>query len=190
VTEFFRKGDGVLWAFYNENLRSLFTPQGRATGTQSVRTDFQQFFRRAVDFSEAVYRDGPPLVVFDFQVVQFPENATEVLLELNRATATFSPSSNRSREMEWNLERGQSASLAVRFGSERREVAEATGSQWAVFKIFRNTSWQDDGGRWIVTWNVPGQSPLKVAINFQDHERPVLRESFYSGFSCPGRILN
>jgi type VI secretion system protein ImpL len=189
VTEFFRKTDGALWAFYNSTLSNLLTPQGRATDA-NVRSDFQRFFRRAVDFSEALYRDGgSPLVVFDFLPTQYPEGATEIILELNRTTNSFTRARNTTLEVPWYPERGQSASLVVRFGAESVEVAKGAGN-WAVFRMFQNTTWQDENGRWLVTWSIPGRQALKAYVDFVDRERPVLRESFFNDLRCRSRVLN
>jgi type VI secretion system protein ImpL len=190
VAQFFRRPDGALWTFHAANLAGVITPQGRSTGAQRLNPGFEQFMARSAEFADAIFRDGAATVIFDFLPVQYPQGATEVLLEQDRATTAFTPSRNTSHEVVWVLERGQSMALHVRFGAERVTVADGDG-EWAAFKLFRNATWQRDRGQWIVSWNVRG-SQLRATVNILGStDRPLLRDGYFAGFACtPTVVLN
>jgi type VI secretion system protein ImpL len=190
IAEFFRPGEGALWAFHRDNLSSLISQQGRPIGSQSVRADFQRFISRSNDLAEALFgTGGSALIVFDFQPIQYPDGATEVVLELNRQSTRIARDAPRRPEFPWSPESHQGASLSLRFGSEEVAIARETGP-WAIIRIFRNTRWQEENGRWTVTWDVPGHQPFKASVTLRNNERPILRPDFFNDLRCSGRILN
>ena len=187
VNSIFAKDDGLLWTFYNNQLKSLLTPQGRPLPGTRVSADFQRFFSHAADVTASLYQSGPMAVAFSFRP-SIPAGATSVVLTIDGDQASFTPQSRASRPFSWTASQGRSASLAVMYGSERVDVMTATGP-WAPFRVMYAARW-NGGGPYEVEWTVPRKNAtLSGTISFETGVGPVLKPTYLSqAASCTSQI--
>lgn len=192
VALIFAKESGILWNFYDQHLQELLLPQGRPrAGQRRVSPAFERFFTQASAFSEAVYGAGETArIAFNFAPFDYPEGATEVVLEQDRSSHRFPRNAPTSRTIDWRPETGTAMRLVVDFGGSEETFGRGTGP-WAVFQLFEGTTWSAaSGGQYQVEWRVPGRGSLRARVRLEG-VAPVLRPGSISALSsCATRILN
>jgi type VI protein secretion system component VasK len=155
-----------------------------------VQADFARFFGRAADFSSALFTDNDgPILSFDFRPFSYPAGATEIVLEVNGTSYTFTPRANTSQRITWRPDAARPVRLTVRAGSDQIHRVEGEG-EWGVFRIFASTTWREANNWQRVAWRIPQRSDSLVADVGLD-VKPVLRPDYLRDLAtCPPRILN
>jgi type VI secretion system protein ImpL len=161
----------------------------RAGASPRPGSAFLGSLSRAAELSRALYdeRGEGPRVRFSIRPHTSAE-VPEVVVSVDGKTRRFTRTLASSESFTWLGADAGEARLAVQVGAQEVVLAEAQGP-WAVFRLFRNASWQEAGdGRYVVRWAVPGQAAPLAAEVVLSAGVPVFSPEYLNRITCVSRI--
>jgi type VI secretion system protein ImpL len=203
VDTILRPPDGLLWTFYEQNLKQYLTKAGSqyvpASGsTVHLTSQFVRFFNHAVTLADAFYAGGSKEPRLTYSMHALPsEGLKSMTLRLDGQTLKTSGASGQTAQFSWpgsTHEAHLSGSLGgPEFGFESYD------GLWAVFRFFGDADKSTPSGSgYIFEW-VPRQGqgrqpmtlengkPLTVRY-FLDMQPPIFQKGFLSGYDCVSRV--
>jgi type VI secretion system protein ImpL len=196
VVDVFQPGQGALWTFYDSDLQDLLQRQGtryvrRAGSSPQADGAFVDFFNRAAELSRALFDDNGagPSVVFLLRP-QTSEQVPEVAVSLDGQNGQFTRTQQAGRTFEWRGGAATGASIAARVGDADVTVVRVDPGPWATFRLFQQAArFERQGGGWLVTWQVPGQSITVAAELSFDKGLPIFQREYLARLGqCVRRI--
>ncbi|AXC13360.1 IcmF-related protein [Acidisarcina polymorpha] len=136
VTSVLKPGTGLLWQFYDANLKSLLMQQGNQwvvspNATVKPTPQFLQFFTRTAGLSNALFSNGAstPTLSFTAHILQSPgiQSVTLVLDEQKLS------GSDVSKEFNWTAQSSLQAQLIASYGSNNLPLQFS--GPWSLFHL-------------------------------------------------------
>ncbi len=197
VSMVFQPGTGLLWQFYEQNLKNVLVRQGPefalnpATGAK-LSGQFMAFFNRAAAFSDALYPGGSPTPNLRFTLRPYPvEGIQSLSFELNGQTLV---APGGARDFTWTGGEMSEVRVTGKLGGADLGILNY-GGPWALFHFFAEADkWQTSGNTYTLEW-IPksGQSaqpmivsgkPLTLRYDLQLPGAPVFNKAFLGGLRC------
>jgi len=198
-----RPPDGLLWTFYEANLKQYLQKVGSqyvpAPGSNVHLTpQFVRFFNHAAQLSDAFYAGGAHEPHLTYNMKAMPsEGLKSMTLLLDGQTLKSSGSGGPSMQFNWpgntHLARMNGSLGGGEFGFENYD------GLWAVFRMFGDADRSTPSGAgYIFEW-VPRQGqnrqpmtlengrPLTVRY-YLEMNPPIFQKGWLSGFECVSRV--
>jgi len=198
-----RPPDGLMWTFYEQNLKQYLQKVGSqyvaAPGSSVHLTpQFVRFFNHAATLSEAFYGNGGKSPHLSYNMRALPsEGLKSMTLRLDGQTLKSSGSGGPSTQFSWpgaTHEARLSGSLGGgEFGFETYD------GLWAVFRFFgdadRSTptgsgytfEWVPRQGQQRQPMTLENGKPLTVRY-FLEMNPPIFQKGFLAGYDCVSRV--
>jgi type VI secretion system protein ImpL len=200
VNALFKKPDGALWKFYDENLQKLLPKQGSqyvaaTVGNVTLTPQFVAFFNQAAAFAEALYAGGTPDPHFTYTLKPVPSDGIEAMgLHLDGQDFTYSGGDATAKQFVWQGTGAHGAKATIKFGSTDLAWASYDGL-WAVFQFFNQAdTWHPAGNGNILEWIVragknpmllPSGKPLTVRFELDMGAfPPVFQKGYFARMAC------
>ncbi|MBZ5624057.1 MAG: hypothetical protein LAQ69_35965, partial [Acidobacteriia bacterium] len=200
VNRVFRKPDGALWKFYDENnLAKLLQKQGNtyvavSGGAVNLTPQFVTFFNLSAGFSEALYANGAQDPKFTYSLKAVPTDAVVGdTLHIDGQTLTYTQGAPLNpQQFVWQGTGTHGVTATVKFGGQDVGWAGETGL-WAAFRFFNAAeSWQPSATGQTLEWvvrvgktvaTVDGK-PLTVRFDLQMGAVPFFTKGYLSRLGC------
>jgi type VI secretion system protein ImpL len=197
VAEFFHPQEGLLWKFYDQELKS-FVEEGpdrwalrkRGEGGLVLSSEFLENLRRARLISDSVFPRGQADPRISFDVYPYPiSGATEILLHVDGKDLRYRNEPQEWHELMWPGPSGTSgAAVQVQLGG--RAVKHFPG-RWGWFRLLDAGRLTPAGAsRYRVEWDILIQGkPVKVRYDLraQSYKNPF-KPGFFSDFRCVAKL--
>jgi type VI secretion system protein ImpL len=203
VDTILRPPDGLLWSFYENNLKQYLTKVGSqyvaASGsTVHLTPQFVRFFNHAAALSEAFYAGGAKEPHLTYSMRALPsEGLHSMTLRLDGQTLKATGEGGQSAQFTWpgsTHEARLSGSLGgPEFGFESYD------GLWAVFRFFGDADRSTPSGSGYAFEWVPRQGqgrqpmtlengkPLTVRY-YLEMSPPIFQKGYLSGYDCVSRV--
>jgi type VI secretion system protein ImpL len=207
VNGVFRKPDGALWTFYDQNLQKLLTKQGAtyipaAAGGVTLNPAFVTFFNAAAGFSDAVYAAGAqdPHLTYMLKPEQ-SDGIQTVSLRMDGQSLSYSGGAATAKPFTWQGGGAHEAKATVKFGNGPDLAWSNNEGLWAVFQFFAKAErWQPAGSGYGLEWvirigkdavTLPGGKPLTVRFDLDmAGAPPVFQKGYFSRMACVADVAH
>jgi type VI secretion system protein ImpL len=198
----FHKPDGLIWAFYEANLKKYVTKQDNQyvavpTAGMAITQRFVDFFNQAAQFSESAYPAGSQDPHFTYTMKWVPGGEAQGAgLQIDGQAQSYSPSSNGAKQFVWQGSGTHAAIATVNLGGTDLSVATSDGL-WAVFHLFgkadrREPTQTGDRLEWVLksgSSNEPStvngkQVVGRFELNMAGGSPAIFRKDFFSHMAC------
>lgn len=203
VDGLFRKPDGALWTFYDQNLQKLLVSQGgryvpAPAGGVTLSPAFVNFFNTAASFSDALYA-GTPEAHFKFMLRPEPaEGIQNLTVQIDGQSLVYS-GSPVSKQFTWQASGKHAATATVKFGNGPDLAWSDNEGLWAVFRFFGKAERRQPSGTaetldWVIRIGkdpvkLPGGKPLTVRLTLDMEGGPSLfQPGYFTRMACPADI--
>src|SRR5215208_133979 len=204
VNTVFRPLTGALWTMYAATLQNALVKQGtqyvpKPGGTTTLSPAFVEFFNRAAAVTDALYKEGAaePRLTFSVKPL-LSAPASAVSITVDGQTATSTPNSAQTRQMEWPGAGVRDGRIAVTLGGADVTLLSYEGP-WSAFRLFQEAeAWTTAGQVHRLEWTLRtrGQTatladgtPVKVAAELNlGATPPVFRRGYFAGLSCVSEV--
>lgn len=216
-TTFFKPG-GLLFQFYNANLKEeieqqgkKFVPSTRFGQTPSFSPTFLKCLDRGLEISNATFggegadKGDAPLVDFELNLHSVSENVSEVIIEVDGQSKTYRNGPEQWMSVKWPnpaaKERG--SRIKIRGFSGLNEEIIRPG-EWGFFRVLdaaKSIERGTEGGKKgagpvaVATWNLRSQPGFfKIDIKPTRDDNPfssylTRKERIFRGYVCP-RVIS
>lgn len=205
VNGIFRKPDGALWKFYDENLQKLLPRQGTqyvaaSAGGVSLNPAFVAFFNQAAALSDFLYAGGAQDPHFTYTLKPVPaEGIQSVGLHLDGQSFAYSGGDAGARQFVWQAAGAHEAKATVKFGGGPDLAWSTNDGLWAVFQFFHKAeTWQPNGSGNVLEWvirigkdavTLPSGKPLTVRFELDmAGAPPVFQKGYFSRLACVAEV--
>ncbi len=197
VTEALKPATGLLWQFYEANLKSLLVQQGSqwiVTPNAGLKPTpaFVQFFNRVARLSNAMFSNGgsTPVLTFTTRILRSP-GIQSVTLALGTQRLS---GSDVSRQFTWTAQSAQSAELIASYG--QNELPLQFSGPWALFHLVDRGRVEQsaDPLRLAYPLEISGTPilvngiPLTERIEFSGPAASVLTPGSLAGMHCVAQV--
>ena len=208
INAVFAPPQGLLWSFYEQNLKKILGPQGAAYaaiagGPVNVTPAFLQFFNRAAGFSKALYPNGgaAPRLAYTMKPA-LSADVQSLRLAIDGQTADFSTARAAAKPYVWPGASAHEVRLSGKFKGGSDFVFPSYDGLWALFEFVGDADkykpagsgatleWMLRGGRQgrPVTSPTSGQ-PLQVRFDLDmGGSPPVFQKGYLSSLSCVSEV--
>ena len=200
----FRKPDGALWTFYDQNLQKLMIAQGGkyapTSGTGVTLTpSFVNFFNAAAAFSEAIYPAGSKEPSFKFTLTPEPsEGIQNMSVQIDDQTLNYT-GKPASKQFAWQGGGKHNAKATVKFGGGPDLAWSDNDGLWSVFRFFgkaerRQPSAGAESLEWVIRIGkepikLPSGKPLTVRFTLDmEGGPPVFQPSYFARMGCAAEV--
>ena len=198
-----RPGDGLLWAFYDQNLKQYLQKAGSqyvpAPGSSVHLTPaFVRFFNRASALSQAFYAGGArePRLAYSMRALP-SEGLKSMTLRLDGQTLKATGAGGQSAQFTWPGS-AHEAHLSGSLGGPEFGFENYDGL-WSVFRFFGDADRSTPSGSGYAFEWVPRQGqgrqpmtlengkPLTVRF-YLDMNPPIFQKGFLAGYDCVSHV--
>jgi type VI secretion system protein ImpL len=210
--EFFKPG-GVLFGFYDKNLRGAlelqgknFVPTTRFNQAIAFTAPFLKCYDRALEFQKATFPDGAdtPTVEFEINLHSVSDNVAEVTFEIDGAAKTYKNEPEEWLPVSWPAKKAESAGARVRvkgYSGLFEEIARP--GEWGLYRLLDSATKIEPGtlgGKsgatptMVATWNLKSQAAV-VKMDIKPSQRDSVfppyvtkKERMFRTYDCPRLI--
>jgi type VI secretion system protein ImpL len=207
-TNFFKPKDGILWGFYEANLKNSLEEQGGnffPTKRFKNQMDFTpaalKCFKRSLEITKATWADptksGKPAVIFEVNLHSVSENVSHVSIEVDGVSHEYKNEPEEWVTLQWPAEKAEShgAKLRVRgYANLDEEISRAGDFGFfrlldAAISIKQAPPKAGEQPSLIAEWQLKTQSAV-VRLNLRPAklENPIENKKLFPGFTCPRTI--
>ncbi len=212
-TEFF-KPKGLLFGFYEQNLRgsleqqgNRFIPTTRFNQSVGYTAQFLKCYDRGFEIHKATFPDGTeqPNVEFEINLHSVSDNVAEVTFEIDGAARTYKNEPEEWLPVRWPAQDKKIAGGRMRVRGYSGLVEEiGRPGEWGFFRMLDAATKIEPGtlgGRagatptLVVTWNLRSQQAV-VKMDVKPQKRDSVfpayiakKERMFRGYDCP-RIIS
>jgi type VI secretion system protein ImpL len=199
----FNKPDGLLWTFYEANLKKYLTKQDNQyvavpTAGMTINKQFIDFFNQAAQFSESVYAGGSKDPHFAYTMKWVPtEGVQGAGLQIDGQTQSYSAGADSAKPFAWQGSGTHAATATVNLGGTDLTLTTSEGL-WAVFRFFgkadrREPTQTGDRLDWVmrsgnskeaVTLKNGKPVTAEFELNMASGSPSVFRKDFFSHMAC------
>jgi type VI secretion system protein ImpL len=209
-TEFFRPGNGLLFGFYESNLKGSielagdhFIPSTRFGHTPSYSGGFLKCYDRGLEISKATFppKSENPLVEFEINLHSVSENIAEVTFDINGASHTYKNEPEEWVQVQWPAKdpKGQQSRVKIHGYSSLDEEILRPG-EWGFFRLLDAASKIENGteagkrgapATIVVTWVLRSQQGVvKMDIRPSKDESVfpsylLRKQRIFKPYQCP-----
>jgi type VI secretion system protein ImpL len=202
LAKYFKSGDGLIWAFYEKELRALMPsdvagPAAFFTLKPTFTKDALDFLERAKTIRDAFYSTGgtEPLVFFDLT----PEGGvdiTESILEIDgQPQLRYRNEAQSPQNFSWPGKPGPPQariSIAITSSTERPTLPTINGD-WAFFRLLQKANVEMlSANSYRINWTVPSTDPRKFILRYRLQARNATNPfapGFFRDMRCPDKLL-
>lgn len=205
VNGIFRKPDGALWKFYDDNLQKLLPKQGSQyvatpAGGVSLNPAFASFFNQAASFSDFLYAGGAQDPHIAYTLKPVPAEGIQTLgLALDGQTLTYSGGDAPGKQFVWQGSGAHAAKATVKFGGGPDLAWSTSDGLWAIFQFFNKAdTWKPMGTGNLLEWVIrigkdpvmlPSGKPLTVRFDLDMNGGPqVFQKGYFSRMGCVAEV--
>jgi type VI secretion system protein ImpL len=205
VNGLFRKPDGALWAFYDQNLQKLLVRQGSqyvamSAGGVNLNPAFVNFFNSAVAFSDAVYAGGVQDPHITYTLKPAPsEGIQNVSVRMDGQTLAASGSVGAAKQFTWQGGSTHEAKATVKFGNGPDLAWSNNDGLWAVFQFFNKAErWTPAGAGQMLEWvirigkdpvTLPNGKPVTVRFELDmNGAPPIFQKGYFARMGCVAEV--
>jgi len=198
IAEFFHPQSGVLWKFYEKELKP-FVEEGsqrwevkRTAAAPAMSLEFLESLRRARILSESLFPRGNPDLKLSFDLYPYPSpGVTEILLSADGKDLRYRNEPQEWREFSWPGPSGTpGAMLQVQSGGSRQMLQH--GGRWGFFKLLdAATVTPISSTVYKMEWEFKGSDGKVIKIRYDLRAQSVknpFKPGFFSESLCPSRI--
>jgi type VI secretion system protein ImpL len=208
AVSFFKPKDGILWGFYEQNLKPFhtkvahdFIPEAHLEARPRPARPYTPFrpllypcLKRADEITEALFPEGgepgKPHVEFQINLKTVSPIVSEVILEVDGQKRLYRNEKEFWNPMVWPGQKSTGARIQVRGAGGLDEEITREGP-WGIFRLFEagvTTAEKDKDEVFLVTWQMTAP-PVTVTLEV----RPVraghpFPQSFFRATNCPPSI--
>jgi type VI protein secretion system component VasK len=204
VNAVFRPQQGILWAFYDLNLKKLLPKRGNEyvpdpANSMSITKGFQIFFNNAAAFSNAIYASGPdPKLSYAMRPI-LSQDIQSAKISINGTAADYAGQNTAAKQFTWPGD-ATGVKLSLKEGGTDY-VYPTWDGLWGVFSFFLEADSSNEtpaGG--IYEWRLRGGSnsrpvtgskgqPIVSGFELDMGSAPhVFRKGFFSQMGCVAEI--
>ncbi|MBW2529690.1 MAG: type VI secretion system membrane subunit TssM [Deltaproteobacteria bacterium] len=204
---FFSPNGGVLWGFYDTNLKSFhrkvkhqFIPTTRLAGNPRPAKPYTPFhpnlyncLERSDEITDALWAAGgeAPKVVFKINLKTVSPIVSEVVFEVDGQERKYRNEKEQWKTFQWPGPDGPSgASLRVRGAGGLSEELRREGP-WGIYRLFeagRTSARADDDSQFDVEWQMAAPPvTVKIQVKPSRANHPFSR-AFFRNTNCPPSI--
>lgn len=198
--EFFRPQSGVLWSFFDRELKDRLVPSGNgfvpkdSADPVPFRPDFLQCLAIAQEITKAVFgNSSEPNVPFGVNVLPAGSSDSEIRLEIDGQSIVYRNEPQRWQPARWPGRGGASgASLKVK-GAGFTEQVPYDG-EFGFFRFLAagglKPAGPDKPGIVVGTWTLkrPGEQPILIEFKPSKSIHPFT-PNFFQRMKCPAAML-
>lgn len=203
VNGLFKKPDGALWKFYDENLAKLLPKQGSqyvavTAGGVTLTQGFVSYFNQAAAFADALYAGGTPDPHFTYTLKPVPSDGIQNIgLQLDGQAFSYSGGDPTPKQFVWQASgtHGTKSTMKVGGGGTDLSFAPPGEGLWAIFQFFNKAdTWHQSGNGNTLEWIMrsgkdpvllPSGKPLTVRFELDMGAIPqVFQKGFFSRLAC------
>lgn len=204
VNTVFRPQQGILWVFYDQNLKKLLPKRGSEyapdpANSMNITRGFVIFFNNMAAFSSAIYASGPePKLAFAMRPI-LTADIESAKFSLNGQAVDYAGQNNASKQFAWPGD-ASGVKLVLKEGGTDYPYSTWSGL-WGVFNFFQeaDSSTETSAGG-IYEWHLrsgtigravtgskgqPIISKFEVDMGSAPH---VFRKGFFSQMGCVPEI--
>ncbi len=207
VNGIFRKPDGALWKFYDENLQKLLPRQGSqyvaaSAGGVTLSPAFVAFFNQAAALSDFLYAGGAQDPHFTYTLKPVAaEGIQSVGLHLDGQSFAYSGGDAGAKQFVWQAAGAHEAKATVKFGGGPDLAWSTNDGLWAVFQFFHKAeTWQPSGSGNVLEWvirigkdpvTLPSGKPLTVRFELDmAGAPPVFQKAYFPRMACVADVAH
>lgn len=204
-TSFFKPKDGVLWGFYEANLKGTleeqggnFIPNKKYKGSVDYTAAALKCLKRSLDITKSTWDDptksGKPAVRFEVNLHSVSENVSHVSIEIDGTSHEYKNEPEEWTAMQWPAEKAEShgAKLRVR-GYQNLDEEIARAGDFGFFRLLDAAvsikpapPKAGEQPSLIAEWQLKTQSAV-VRLNIRPlkADNPIDNKKVFPGFTCP-----
>jgi type VI secretion system protein ImpL len=192
LVQLLQPGNSAL-AEYENALGELIVRQGpryagRVGAPQQPTPEFLAFLNRAAAVSRTLFDDGGAGPRLNFSLrPQLTDEIPQVTVTLDNQVHRVERTQIRTLPLGWNGTTARGMRISARIGGADVTLLEETGP-WAVFQLFRQAEWRQEGNRYLVQWRFPNRPPLSAEVSFEPTAQPLLRPGAMR-LDCVARVV-
>jgi len=205
VNKVFKKPDGALWVFYDQNLKALLPKQGNTytpvPGKVTLSQPFVTYITTALTFGDALYAEGPdPKFTYKLTPVT-AEGVNGSVLRIDGQTLTWAQGSPMAaQQFVWQGSGTHGTRATVRFGGTGLDWQDQAGL-WSVFRFFNDAeNWTPTATGQTLEWTVRigkggaakiegTDKPLKVRYELNMGTTPPLfNKAYFARMACVANV--
>jgi type VI secretion system protein ImpL len=208
VNAVFRKPDGALWTFYDQNLQKLLPKQGAtyvpvSAGGVTLNPGFVGFFNTAAGFSDAMYAGGAQDPHINYVLKpEVSEGIETVNLRLDGQVMSYKTGGPATpKQFTWQGGGTHEAKATVKFGGGPDLEWSSDTGVWAVFQFFAHAErWLPAGNANTLEWYVragkgpmllPNGKPLTVRFTLDmAGAAPIFQRGYFSHMACVAEVAH
>jgi type VI secretion system protein ImpL len=203
---FFKPKDGILWGFYEANLKGFHSKVGHdfvpaahlearprpARPTTPFNANLYNCLRRADEITDALFAQGgdKPKVVFRINMKTVSPIVSEVIFEVDGQKRLYRNEKEFVHTFEWPGEKPTGARIQVRGAGGLDEEMVREGP-WGIFRLFeagKITAEKDNDQQFTVTWQMTAP-PVTVTMEVKPTRgNHPFAPSFFRATNCPPTI--
>jgi type VI secretion system protein ImpL len=200
VNGLFRKPDGALWTFYDQNLQKALVKQGgqyapAASGSVALTPTFVTFFNTAAGFSEALYPAGAQDPRFTYTLTpEQAEGIQNMTVRLDGDSLVYAGGKGAPKQFTWQGGGAHEAKATLKFGGPDLSWSSNEGL-WAVFRFFAKAERTQAAGanetfEWVIrigkdAVTLPSGKPLTVRLTLDMGAAPrVFDKGYFARMTC------
>jgi len=206
VNQFFKPGEGMIWARVETSLKTAIAMQGATYVAKpgpgfTVNPKFVDFLNRAAAFANKAYANNSagPRFAYSVRLVPSPdlENAA---LTIDGTNFTFPGAGGPAQEFTWPGT-GHNVTLSVKMKGGNLHSLPDYADLWAVFEFVTEADYQSDGNPTRVRRDLGSGNPKRitkdpvtgkdVTVSFDFiADPPVFQKGYFARLSCVSNVAN
>jgi type VI secretion system protein ImpL len=204
--EFFRPKSGILWAFYEGNLKSAidkkgdaFIPSQRFEQKNPYNSGFLDYLKRSDGVSQSFFTGDAKeaAISFDINLHSVSAEVAEVTFEIDGVSHTYKNTPEEWVTVAWPAKEAKSRGAKVRvrgFSGLAEEIPRM--GDFGLFRLLSEGNLKPGtaGGRpgdqrtLVATWNIKSQrATVQMDLRASRSEHPF-EKGFFSNYRCPSII--
>lgn len=154
-SEFFKPGKGLLWTFYDQNLGTsldrsgdTFVPITRLRHAIRFTPEFLDCYERGAGFTDETFPPNAeqPSVAFDVDLHSVSENVSEVTLEIDGVSKTYTNTPQEWLHAEWPAKEPKARGAAIRVrGYDSLDEQITRSGDFGIFRLLDAASTIEPG---------------------------------------------
>ena len=201
VSDFFRPGDGVIWAFTEDQLKPFLRKKRNGWTEKSWLGTSLNFDRsllnslaQAALISSGMFQHGESRPDVLFSIFPIPSKGLRVVhFESNGQKLTYQNEPQEWKPFRWPGDKQTFSALigAIPSGNHSMITRKYSGD-WSLFHLLQDANISAQGLQYNLSWELKNDQELPVTVQLAlrpDRQNNIFAEGLFSHFRLPGQIF-
>jgi type VI secretion system protein ImpL len=201
VSDFFRPGDGVIWAFTEDQLKPFLRKKRNGWTEKTwlgIGLNFDHSLlnslARASLISSGMFQHGEPQPNVLFSIFPIPSKGLRVVhFESNGQKLTYQNEPQEWKPFRWPGDKQTFDALigAIPSGNHSMITLKYSGD-WSLFHLLQDATSSDQGIQYNLSWELKNEQELPATVQLTlrpDRQNNIFAKGLFSTFRLPSQIF-